>query len=193
MLGKPHALYYAVFQINSNVLLYNIPLHKETQHIKMIPIHSFNFQKNTYTEHFFFFLHDYKMINYENVFILYSGKYGISLCALPLKIFKTCDWTVGIIQINHKGRNVLILKTCTLTVNIMVSPTVCGSSHSKLTLQFPGRRYFPVTYCSSVCFASGASAGWVMAARVTSPATLTDTTSMPPVIKNITQWGSSIT
>ena len=140
-----------------------------------------------------FFLHDYKMINYENVFILYSGKYGISLCALLLKILKTCGWTVRILQINHKGRNVLILKTCTLTVKIMVSPTVCGSSHSKLTLQFPGRRYFPVTYCNSVCFASGASAGWVMAARVTSPATLTDTTSMPPVMKNIAQWGTYVT
>lgn len=54
----------------------------------MIPVHNFNFQKNTYTEHIYFilfFLHDYKMINYENIFILYLGKYGIYLCALHLK------------------------------------------------------------------------------------------------------------
>jgi len=46
MLGKSHVLNDAVFQINSNVLLYNIPLYKETQHIRMIPVYNFNFQKN---------------------------------------------------------------------------------------------------------------------------------------------------
>lgn len=49
-----------------------------------------------------------------------------------------------------------------------------------LTLQFDGKRYFPVTYWSRECLASGARQGCVMAARVTSPATETDTTSMPP-------------
>jgi len=56
MLGKSHALNYAVFQINSSVLLYNIPLYKETQHIRMISVHNYNFQKNTYKEHVYFIL-----------------------------------------------------------------------------------------------------------------------------------------
>lgn len=51
---------------------------------------------------------------------------------------------------------------------------------NKHTLQLGGCRYFPVTYCSSECLASGASEGCVMAASVTSPHTDTDTTSMPP-------------
>lgn len=49
------------------------------------------------------------------------------------------------------------------------------------TLQFDGSKYFPVTYWRRVCLASGASDGCVIAARVTKPATETDTTSMPPV------------
>lgn len=50
----------------------------------------------------------------------------------------------------------------------------------KRTLQLGGWRYFPVTYCSSECLASGARAGCVMAAKVTNPATDIDTTSIPP-------------
>ena len=68
----------------------------------------------------------------------------------------------------------------TLTVKVMVSPTSCGSSHSKCTRQLLGRRYLPVTYWRSECLASGARAGCVIAARVTSPATDTETTSIPP-------------
>lgn len=51
------------------------------------------------------------------------------------------------------------------------------------TLQFEGIRYFPVTYCNKVCLASGARDGCVIAASVTNPATETDTTSMPPRMK----------
>lgn len=50
----------------------------------------------------------------------------------------------------------------------------------RITLQLEGSKYFPVTYCSKECFASGAKEGWVMAASVTNPATDTDTTNMPP-------------
>lgn len=50
----------------------------------------------------------------------------------------------------------------------------------RLTLQLDGCRYFPVTYWSKECLASGAKEGWVMAANVTSPQTETDTTNMPP-------------
>jgi hypothetical protein len=98
----PDALNYAVIEINFNVLLYNVPLYKETLHIRIIPVHNFNFQKNTKkTTHYF--LYDYKMINYENMLILYSGKHGISLCALAPEILKTCGWTAGIPLLNHKG------------------------------------------------------------------------------------------
>jgi hypothetical protein len=80
----------------------------------------------------------------------------------------------------------------TLTVKVIVSPTSCGSSHSKCTRQLLGQRYFPVTYWRSECLASGARAGCVIAARVTSPATDTETTSMPPVSINLNSEHSNI-
>lgn len=52
--------------------------------------------------------------------------------------------------------------------------------HNSSTLQLGGCRYFPVTYCSRECLASGASDGCVMAANVTRPHTDMDTTSIPP-------------
>lgn len=69
------------------------------------------------------------------------------------------------------------------TVKIIVPPTTCGSVQSQVTLQLAGSKYFPVTYCSKECRASGASDGWVIAANVTRPATETDTTNIPPHVQ----------
>lgn len=74
------------------------------------------------------------------------------------------------------------------TVNTIVPPTTCGSVQSHVTLQLAGSRYFPVTYCSSECLASGANDGWVIAANVTSPATDTETTSIPPHVHASWCW-----
>lgn len=79
-----------------------------------------------------------------------------------------------------KHKNNLI----TRTIKVIVPPTGWGSVHSKWTVQLVGCKYFPVTYCNNECFASGAKDGCVIAASVTNPATLTETTNIPPENKN---------